>query len=510
MVKQARDLRGGFTLLPVQPGLDHRGGFGLNVASLFPPSGTYEALGGREAIARLVDRLYDRFETDPVLRPAFSRDLTHERERVKRFFQAWFGGSSTYFDAGWPPGLQAAHGPVSISRGMAGRWVGHFLDAFAEVAPDPNLVHQIKPIISRLAMGLVNRSNEPVTGEPLRDSCYGVDERLLQSVQRDDAEGVAISAAALPQMIQRYGPRLLLIAAVRGKARAAQALLRQGVDANAVAMLPGSEANAFGLPMLHMTPLCAALARGRESVVSLLVEYGAQYDLFTAAFVGDLKAVRELLEIAPELADGSDPACDLARITPLMHAVYAGQFEVAQILLQRGATVGANSVRLVRAAANAGQEALTDLLLEHGAEPTEIGAGTWVLYPAIADKLLARGANVNAQPGAWIGLCCTGNSGHKQNAALARALLHCGADVTAWYKGRTAIHCAAKAGFLQVVEALIEYGGDVNAPDERGLTPLDAVEEAGKSIDPEPMRRLLISYGARRSKQITPADELVR
>ncbi|MCW3100780.1 MAG: globin [Chthonomonadaceae bacterium] len=502
-MKEVGKQKTGSMTLQVQPRLDHRGGLGLDVASLFPPPGTFEALGGREAVARLVDRLYDRFETDPVLRPAFSRDLTHERERVKLFFEAWFGGTSSYFDAGWPPGLQAAHGPVSISRGMAGRWVGHFLDSFAEAVRDPDIVPQIKPIISRLAMALVNRSDEPIAGERLRGSCYGVDPRILSCVQHDDAEGIALAAASKPHMIQRYGSRLLLIAAVRGKAMAAEALLRQGVEANAVEMLPGNEASTHGLSMLRITPLCAALARRRQSVVQLLVAQGAQYDIFTAAFVGDLDAVRELLDIAPELADVSDPACDLARVTPLMHAVFAGQFEVAQFLLQRGATVGVNSVRLVSPAANVGQEALTDLLLEHSTEPTAMGAGSWVQYPAIADKLLARGANVNREPGAWIGMCCTGNSGHKENVALARAMLHCGADVAAWYKGRTALHCAAKAGFVDVVEALIAYGGDVNAPDERGQTPLDAVEEAGRSIERAPVRRLLIAHGARRSRHIT-------
>lgn len=50
-----------------------------------------------------------------------------------------------------------------------------------------------------------------------------------------------------------------------------------------------------------------------------------------------------------------------------------------------------------------------------------------------------------------------------------------------------------------MVEALIESGGDVNALNDRGQTPLDEVDDAGRSIDQEPVRRLLIARGARRS-----------
>ncbi|MCX6050320.1 MAG: ankyrin repeat domain-containing protein [Chloroflexi bacterium] len=491
--------------LQLQPGLDHRGVFGSRPegarAPLFPPAGTFEALGGRAAVAGLVDGLYDRIEMDTVLRPAFNRDLARERARQKLFFEAWFGGAPTYFDAMWPPGLKAAHGSVSISRGMAGHWLSHFLDSLAAVVKDPALITEIRPLIFRLALALVNRTDEPVPGERLRDVS---DPRFLRAVQRDDSVGLAAITAAQPQVFMLHGPKLLLIAAARGKSRIAEELLRQGVDVNAVAMLPGSDAKTYGLPMLRITPLCGALANHRASLVNLLVEHGAQYDIFTAAYVGDLEAVEALLDLAPDLADAPDPGCDVAQVTPLLHAVFAGQFEVAQLLLQRGATVGVNSVRLVRAAANRGDEALTDLLLAHGANPASIGAGEWVMVPAIADKLLARGANVNQEPGAWVGLCCTGNSGHKENAALAWAMLRCGADVTAPYKGRTALHCAAKAGFVNVVEALLEHGSDVNALNERGQTPLDEVENAGRSIDRAPMRRLLIAHQARRSKHEAP------
>jgi len=496
-VKNARQQKGAFIPLQVQLDFRHRGGFGPSAAFLFPPAGTLEVFGGRDTVAKIVDGLYDRFETDPILRPAFRSDLTKEREKVKLFFEAWFGGSPAYFNAAWPPGLIAAHGSVSISRGMAGRWAGHFLDAFAGSVDDPAIVARIKPLISRIAMGLVNRVDEPVPGERLHGSAYNADPQFLHCVRQDDAEGLSALAAEHPQIILWHGPRLLLAAAVRGKTKAVEALLHQGVDVNAVSMLSGSEANISGIPMLRMTSLCGALARRRDRVANLLIKHGAQYDIFTAAFMGDLSGVGNLLDLAPELADAADPACDVARITPLMHAVCAGHVAAAQLLLQRGATVGMNSVRLVRAAANDGHEALTDLLLEYGADPALIGAGAWVLYPGIAAKLLARGANVNQEPGAWIGMCCTGNSGHKENAALARALLRCGADISARYRGDAALHCAAKAGFVDVAEALIEYGADVHALNDQGKTPLDALEGAGRSIDREPMRRVLLANSAR-------------
>ena len=483
--------------LSIQTRLDHRVGIGLGSTALFPPPGTFAVIGGRETIARLVDGLYDRIENDAFLRPAFNRDLNKEREKVKFFFEAWFGGAPTYFNAEWPPSLKAVHTPVSISQGMAMRWLGHFLDSFAEAVNDPAVINPIRPFITRLAIGLVNRVDEPVPGERIRDVSDPV---FMQSVQHDDAASIAKDAAGYPHVLQLHGPKLLLVAVVRGKVRAAEELLRQGVSANAVAIPPGNDAKVYGLPMLPMTPLCGALLSHRAPFVKLLVEHGAQYDIFSAACAGDLEAVEKLLDLAPGLADARDPASDVGQITPLLHAVYAEQLEVAQLLLQRGATVGNNSVRLVRAAANHGHQALTDLLLAHGADPTAIGAGEWVLYPVIAAALLSRGADVNQEPGAWIGMCCTGNSGHTENVALAESLLRCGADTAARYKGRTALHCAAKAGFVNVLKAVIEHGGDVNAVNERGLTPLDEVEDAGKSIDREPVRRLLAAHGGRRSK----------
>lgn len=483
--------------IQVQVSLDHRRVLRKSSLPLSPPPETFNTLGGRAAIARLIDGLYDRIETDAFLRPAFNHDLVREREKQKRFFEAWLGGDPSYFDAAWPPGLKAVHESVSISHAMAKRWLSHFLAVLGEVAEDPVVLKTIKPYITRLAVGLVNRKTEPVPKEPLRD--VG-DPRFIPAVQRNDAAGLAALATERPHVFTMHGPKLLLVAALRGKENAAKEILRQGVNVNSVALPPGSDATTDELPMLRITPLCGALANHREVLTKLLLQHGAQYDIFTAAYTGDLDAVQALLDLAPELVDVADPGCDVAHITPLLHAVFAGQFEVARLLLQRGAAVGANSVRMLRAAANRGDEQLVNLLLNAGATPTGIGAGTWVLHATLADKLMAQGASVNDASGRWIGLCCTGNSGHKENSTLARAMLRCGADVAARYKGRTALHCAAKAGFLDVARALLEHGSDVNALDDRGQTPLDEVKHAGKSIDKKPMQRLLITHGAKQSR----------
>ncbi len=50
-----------------------------------------------------------------------------------------------------------------------------------------------------------------------------------------------------------------------------------------------------------------------------------------------------------------------------------------------------------------------------------------------------------------------------------------GADVNAHnYKGQTALHCAARAGFVDIVSLLIEHGAKVDLRDRAGHTPLMA------------------------------------
>ena len=113
--------------------------------------------------------------------------------------------------------------------------------------------------------------------------------------------------------------------------------------------------------------------------------------------------------------------------------------------------------------------------------------------------MLSRaGASVD-RSGSWIGLACTGNQGRKDDPDYVAALLRHGARVTdrrltgqGTDGGRaTALHYAAKAGFVKTVALLLEEGADPAAKDDNGRTPHDWLGRAAKSVDRDAVRRLL-------------------
>jgi len=61
----------------------------------------FDRVGGQATVDRLVDSLYDGFETDRDLRPLFGRDLSRGRRNQKRFFAEWLGGPRRYSESAW-------------------------------------------------------------------------------------------------------------------------------------------------------------------------------------------------------------------------------------------------------------------------------------------------------------------------------------------------------------------------------------------------------------------------
>jgi hypothetical protein len=280
-------------------------------------------------------------------------------------------------------------------------------------------------------------------------------------------------------------------------------LLDNGVGPDHAFYLPVAVAGQAFERVLFVTPLCAARFKRRAGVESLLLAAGASEDVFTAAFLGDLTLLGRLLAADPGLAEATDPAVDVLDITPVEHAVAGGQVGALRLILDHIARPLPGRVRALRGAAAQGSVAMAELLLAHGADATRIGVGRWVVHPELAPLLANRGATIDSS-GSWIGAACTGNQGRKDDPDYVRALLRHGAAATDrrsgdYVKGATgvrtlnatALHYAAKAGFLQTIEVLLEAGADPAALDSRDRTPLDWLEQSAPSVSRAAVRRLL-------------------
>lgn len=147
-------------------------------------------------------------------------------------------------------------------------------------------------------------------------------------------ENVAALAAQNPAAINSYsadGFTPLALAAFFGHREAAQWLLANGADVNAVAKNPTG-----------YTALTGAVARGDAEIVRLLLSHGAnaahRYGggssaLHEAAAGGKLEIAKLLLDHGADLSARTDDGQ-----TPLSMADSKGQTDAAALLRQRGAT----------------------------------------------------------------------------------------------------------------------------------------------------------------------------
>jgi ankyrin repeat protein len=353
-------------------------------------------------------------------------------------------------------------------------------------------------------MALVNEGQPP---SALRARPHGTCLRYKPAIEslglarRGDAAELRALLERAPDVLASapHAATLLHLAALAGRTPVVELLLRSDVDVNKPS--PIAPTSAWPSPLIFVTPLCAARAKRRQEVEALLVRHGAKEDIFTHAFLGDLGRLEGDLEREPLSSQTVDPAVDALEITPIHHAVAGARVEALRVLLLHRSRANEpllGGARAVRHAAALENVAMVAMLLEHGADATRIGAGRWVRHPELAPMLTRAGARVD-RSGSWIGLSCTGNQGRKDDPEYVAALLRHGARVDDRRLtgqdndgGRaTALHYAAKAGFMRTIAVLFDHGADPTAEDDNGLTPLDWLDRAAKSVDREAVRRLL-------------------
>ena len=475
----------------------------------FRGSDLFARIGGQPAVDSLVDHLYDAFEDDPELRPLFPRDLSDGRAGQKVFFAEWLGGEQAYTDRTYSS-LRHRHDDVSITRAHAGRWLAHFRRALEHAVPTESDRTTIFDHAKALAHALVNAHPAPRDGATVQVAACGVGARTLKNARdlakKGDAGGVEASVAQAPDLTRAsYGAQLMQVAAMSGRVEVVELLLARGIGPDQPHYLPIGIAGRAYERVLLVTPLCAARIRRRTAVERVLLSAGASEDVFTSAFLGNVALLGQQLSHDPGLAEASDSAADILDITPVDHAVSGGQVEALRLLLGK-VRHPRPALRALRCAAERESLAMVQLLLDHGADATRVGAGRWVLHPEIAPLLASRGAAVD-RSGSWIGQSCTGNQGRKDDPDLVRALLRHGARADDRRTGdpaktvgvetlaATALHYATKAGFVQTIQVLLEHGADPRAEDSLGRTPMDWLEESSPRVAREPVRKLLTAAG---------------
>jgi ankyrin repeat protein len=277
-------------------------------------------------------------------------------------------------------------------------------------------------------------------------------------------------------------------------------------------------------------PVLVAAYRGHTEAVKLLLASGAKLDFHAACLLGRVREVERFLEDNPRLVDEPVRYSGYYEQTPLVLAADAGQAEVLDLLIARGADAEPTRSRYPSAlhvAAMYGRQNVVERLLAKGIAVDAVTSdekGTALFdavifaQPEMVRFLLSRKADPRIRissfaPAQGTPLHCVGARRNawgpqedraspdviRRELAVARLLLDAGADLEAKNdSGATALHVAAKSGNSEFAALLIARGAQVNARDKWHNTPLQYAQNGhlGHGLGRDKVAELLLKSGA--------------
>lgn len=117
----------------------------------------FERIGGRDSLAKLVDRFYDLMDEDPgyaALRAMHAADLAPMRASLTDFLMAWMGGPRDWFEERPGACVMSAHAGLGITRETAGQWIAAMTRAAHETIYDPPLVEAMLAAFTQMSRGM--------------------------------------------------------------------------------------------------------------------------------------------------------------------------------------------------------------------------------------------------------------------------------------------------------------------------------------------------------------------
>ncbi|WP_323099638.1 globin [Intrasporangium sp. YIM S08009] len=117
----------------------------------------YEDFGGHETFAKLVHEFYRGVAQDEELRALYPEDdLGPAEERLRMFFEQYWGGPTTYSEQRGHPRLRMRHMPFTVTPDMRDRWLLHMMNAVDTLALAPEHDDLLRDYLTRAAYSLVN------------------------------------------------------------------------------------------------------------------------------------------------------------------------------------------------------------------------------------------------------------------------------------------------------------------------------------------------------------------
>lgn len=119
----------------------------------------YEAIGGAETVAKLVDAFYPRVQAHPELATLFPADITSVRDRQYLFLTQFLGGPPLFTEQHGHPMLRARHAPHRITPAGARAWLGCMEAAMDDIGLTGDMRDFIFQRLTTTAQHMVNSAD---------------------------------------------------------------------------------------------------------------------------------------------------------------------------------------------------------------------------------------------------------------------------------------------------------------------------------------------------------------
>ena len=117
----------------------------------------YDDFGGHETFVRLVREFYRGVAQDEKLRALYPEDdLGPAEDRLRMFFEQYWGGPTTYSEQRGHPRLRMRHMPFEVTPDMRDRWLLHMMDAVDSLGLPKEHDDMLRDYLTRAAYSLVN------------------------------------------------------------------------------------------------------------------------------------------------------------------------------------------------------------------------------------------------------------------------------------------------------------------------------------------------------------------